>query len=85
MENGLTLTSRYIIYWLPDHKGITGDKIADQIAKSAAHLASEPVQEAQKSLKTIYNEISETAGCRNEMEWNALETYKITNFKCNSN
>ncbi|XP_017465837.1 PREDICTED: uncharacterized protein LOC108358852 [Rhagoletis zephyria] len=77
-------SKRLHIYWVPGHKGILGNEIADEIAKSAIRLASEPVREIQKSLKTIYNEISERAGCRIRGRWNALATCKTTKIMCNS-
>lgn len=55
----------------PDRKGIPGNEIADEIAKSAQPLVNEPFQEIQKSLKTIYRKILERAHRRIRAKWYA--------------
>lgn len=72
------------IYWVPGHKGITGNEIADQIAKSAVRLAIESVQEIRKSLKTICNEIFKRADRWIRARRNALRTCGIIKITCKS-
>lgn len=52
------------LYWVPGHRGIPRNEIANKIAKSAIRLAIVPVKEIRKSLKTIYSEISKRADRR---------------------
>lgn len=54
------------------------NEITDEIAKSAIRLAGTSVQRKVKSLKTIYREISEIAGCALKVRGKALTTRKTT-------
>lgn len=45
------------VYIYTVFEALKNSEIADEIAKTAIRLFTEPVQEVRKSLKTIYNEI----------------------------
>lgn len=49
--NTVVTGKRLHVYWVPGHKGVSGNKIADDITKSAIRWLTAPLQKIRKSLK----------------------------------
>ena len=77
--------SRLHIYWVPGHKGIMGNEIVDEIAKSAVRLPFEQENDIPKPLNTIYNEMDHHMKRRVEARWTNLTTCKTAKVMCRTN
>ena len=47
----LTITTKVIVQWIPGHKGIAGNELADEAAKQATFLEEEPTPTSFGSAK----------------------------------
>ena len=75
---------RLHIYGVLGHTGVTGNEVADEIAKGAIRLTTEPVPKTLESLKTIHNEISERADRWIRARGNAIRLFRIGKIMCKS-
>lgn len=62
--NKVVVRKQLYIYGVPGEKNYVGNKIVDEIAKSAIHLTTESVHETLKSIRTLYSETFEKDGRR---------------------
>ena len=49
-----------MVYWIPGHKGVLGNEIANEMAKSAIRLATELVQKIRKR----HTDLPQSRGCK---------------------